>query len=440
MDRQSARSIERAGSMVMRFGSRSESGSIERRFDGIVCLGGEDWWYHNRGHFDFQIMRRLARGAPASWPVLFVNSLGVRIPSVRHDPQFWLRMRRKAASLARGVVEVEPGFHVFSPAMVPGRLGQKITGFALAPQIRLAARRAGIRRPLLWVHCPAGADLIGKLAEAAVVLQRTDRFEAFPEAAGGAVARQIATAKARAELVVYAAPHLMAEEADQIARSLLITHGVESRRFVEAGDAGLDAHVDEPPGMADLPRPRAAFIGGIDAHTFDPELFLAVARRLPDVHFPMIGGCSLPEGWCDLPNVTLLGRQPYDQVARYMAAADVLLMPWNKSSWIEACNPVKLKEYLAIGRPVVTTDFPALGPWRNLVRVADTPETFAAAISAALTEPHDPRPARARLAGEDWDDKAALVQRTLLELGLVFTPTPGRRASPAPVRPAPATS
>lgn len=50
----------------------------ELGFDGIICIGGEDWWYHNRGHFDFQMMRRLGK----HWPVLFVNSLAVRMPSL----------------------------------------------------------------------------------------------------------------------------------------------------------------------------------------------------------------------------------------------------------------------------------------------------------------------------------------------------------------------
>ena len=59
-------------------------GSGEGAFDGIICIGGEDWWYHNRGHFDFQIMRRLAQ----RWPVLFVNSLGVRLPSLKDNKLF----------------------------------------------------------------------------------------------------------------------------------------------------------------------------------------------------------------------------------------------------------------------------------------------------------------------------------------------------------------
>lgn len=388
------------------------SAGERQSFDGIVCIGGEDWWYHNRGHFDFQIMRRLAR----RMPVLFVNSIAVRMPSVTGDKLFAERIQRKLKSLARGVVNVENGFWVFSPVSVPGATGQKLTGWALAPQIRLAAQRAGIRRPLLWVHCPAGEALVGTLGEAAVVMQRTDRFEAFPEADPSLLGGQIERLKAAADLVVYAAPHLMAEEAGDVRRQLLVTHGVELEAFVKAGrDPGRG-----PGDVSFLKRPRVGFIGGIDAHTFDPELFLAVARTLADVQFVMIGGSSLPDGWCTLDNVKFTGRKPYETIARYMAAMDVLVMPWNRSEWIKACNPVKLKEYLAVGRPVVTTDFAALEGWRDLVRVAEGPEAFAAEIRAALREPFDAEAARARVAPESWDAKAELVRDAILGLGLRY--------------------
>lgn len=392
------------------------AGSKARRqsFDGIVCIGGEDWWYHNRGHFDFQIMRRLAR----SWPVLFVNSLGVRMPSLKDNKVFAGRIARKLKSLARGVVNVEHGFWVFSPVSVPGETGQRLSGWALGPQIRLAAARAGIRRPLVWMHCPAGAGLLADFADAPIVLQRTDRFEAFPEGDPALIARQLAALKARADLVVYAAPHLMAEEAGSVRHQLLVTHGVDFDQFVSAGAA----RGAEPRDVDAIPQPRVGFIGGIDAHTFDPPLLLDVARRMPEVSFVLIGGSSLPADWCRLANVHQLGRKPYAEIAGYMAAMDVLIMPWNKSPWIQACNPIKLKEYLAVGRPVVTTDFPALDGWRDLVRVADGPEAFATAIRAALAEPYDPAEARRRTAVESWDAKAALVRDALQSMGLAFVP------------------
>jgi glycosyltransferase involved in cell wall biosynthesis len=175
-----------------------------------------------------------------------------------------------------------------------------------------------------------------------------------------------------------------------------------------------------------MARPRAGFIGGIDHHTFDPALFLEVARRLTNVEFVMIGACSLAPDWCQLPNVTFLGRKPYDAVRHYMAAMDVLIMPWNNSDWIKACNPIKLKEYLAVGRPVVTTDFPALDGWRDLVSVASTAEEFAGAIERAIESPDvTSEQARRRVATEGWDRKAKSVAEAILDLGLAFEPTRG---------------
>ena len=383
-------------------------------FDGIICIGGEDWWYHNRGHFDFQIMRRLAR----TMPVLFVNSLGVRIPTAKHggSGQVLARIARKLGSFRRGLAHIESNFHVLSPFSVPGPAGRSALGWALAPQIKLAARRIGIRRPVLWIHCPPGAELIGAIDAAAIVMQRTDRFEAFPEGDPEVLGRQIATLKANADLAVYCNPDLMAQERGQVRAQLLVTHGVELDRFVGAGTA-----IAEPPaGMVGIGRPRVGFIGGIDAHTFDPGLFNGVAAAMPQVNFVMVGGTSLPDGWCPHPNVHFLGRKPYDEVATYMAACDALIMPWNQSDWIKGCNPIKLKEYLAVGRPVVTTDFPALAEYRDLVRVAADAVGFAGALKDVLAVAHDAAPGRARVQSQSWDAKAGEVLASLRAV------TPGR--------------
>ena len=391
------------------------TGGDTKPFDGIICLGGEDWWYHNRGHFDFQIMRRLAK----TWPVLFVNSLGVRMPGLGDKKLFAERMTRKLKSLSRGAVHVENKFWVVSPAVLPGETGARLTNWALSPQIRAAAARAGIRNPVLWVHCPAGASMMSEISSAAIVMQRTDRFEAFPEGDPAVLSRQIAAMKQAADLTVYAAPHLANEERAHVRRQVLVTHGVDFEMFANAG--GASGH--EPGDLLGVRRPRAGFIGGIDAHTFDPQLFLDTAEKLPGVEFVMIGGCSLPEGWCTLPNVRFLGRKPYDEIAHYMAAMDVLIMPWNGSDWIKACNPVKLKEYLAAGRPVVTTDFMALDGYRDLVRTARGPQEFASQIQNALDTSYDAGAARARVKAESWDAKASLVAQSILDLGVRFEPS-----------------
>jgi len=384
----------------------------QREYDGIICIGGEDWWYHNRGHFDFQIMRRLAK----DHPVLFINSLGVRMPSLSDKSLFMKRITRKLKSLRRGIVNVENNFWVFSPLSAPGKLGRTISELTLAPQIKAAARYAGIKKPLLWMHCPAGSHLTKSLSPVATVMQRTDRFEAFPEVTDNSVSLAVSEIKARADLVVYCNQDLMLEETDEVKNSCLITHGVEYERFSKAGSD----NETPPEDMKHIEGPIIGFIGGIDYHTFDPDLFLGTAKRLPNCQFVAIGNCSLDENWCNLPNVHLLGQKPYDQVADYMSACDALIMPWNKSDWIKACNPIKMKEYLATGRPVITTDFPALEPYRSLVRVADGSDEFANAINDSLLSNIDPEVSRHAVQTESWEAKAEEITTHLHKIGINF--------------------
>ncbi|MHC4975164.1 MAG: glycosyltransferase [Planctomycetota bacterium] len=381
----------------------------ERVCDGVVCFGGEDWWYHNRGHFDMQMMRELSREVP----VLYVNSLGMRVPRVGEGSMFVRRVLRKLRSMARGFVRVRETFGVCSPISFPGTVGMRISRRLLPGQVRRCARRMGITKPLVWVACPPGASVVTDLHPVGLVYQRTDRYEDYENVDVRQIVAYDQTLKRRADITVFCARVLHADERDECKETIFIDHGVDYERFASAGD-----RFEEPADVAEIDHPRVGFVGGIDASTFDPELFVEVARRLPDVNFVMVGACSLPEGWCEFPNVYFLGQKPYEQVADYMASCVALLMPWNRSDWIQACNPVKLKEYLAIGRPIVSTSFPELDHYRGLIRVADGGEAFASAILEAIRRPDDPLPQRERVEHETWGAKGEQMVARLSELGI----------------------
>ncbi len=260
----------------------------------------------------------------------------------------------------------------------------------------------GIYRPLVWVECPAAVALVDDLPAAGLVYQRTDRYEEFPSVDRAAVSTQDALLKGRADLTLFCSTLLFEREGPGCKQPCYVDHGVDYGHFAAAGDDPAS----EPAEMTAIAPPRLGFVGGIDAHTFDQTLFLEVARRLAQYQFVLIGSCSLPTGWCSLPNVTLLGRRPYEAVPGYMAACDVLIMPWNQNEWIEACNPVKLKEYLAVGRPVVTTDFAELRRYEGYVYRAKGPDEFAAQIRAALAQRPAPERLRQRVRAETWEAKA----------------------------------
>jgi hypothetical protein len=131
--------------------------------------------------------------------------------------------------------------------------------------------------------------------------------------------------------------------------------------------------------------------------------------------------------------VSILGQRPYEEIHSYMTACDVLIMPWRRSEWIEACNPVKLKEYLATGRPVVSTDFHELRSYDGLVRCVRDAEAFAEAIRAALRDGGDPRPRRQRVRGESWSSKAKSVLDALAARGVSVKSSFERGGSPRAV-------
>ena len=389
-----------------------------RCYDGIVCFGGEDWWYHNRGHYDMRMMQAFARDVP----VLFVNSIGMRTPSVREGRMFLTRMRRKIRSLRQGLVHISPGFGVVSPICMPGPAGVRLTRPLTTMRVRRAMRSLGMSRPLAWVTCPTALPLVDGLRPSGLVYQRTDRYEQFRDVDVEAIRALDRDLKTQADLVLYCADSLHQDERSPSMTSVLIEHGVDASVFATAArEFDQDPTASEPASMRDIPHPRVGFIGAIDGHTFDPDLFVDVAGRCPNASFVLIGGCTLPGDWARLPNVYRIPQQPVERVASFMAACDTLIMPWVRSEWIKGCHPIKLKEYLATGRPVVTTDFPELRRYEGLVRIANDANGFArhinAALDAAANGTHDPQPGRIRASGT-WQDQADAASRELERVGL----------------------
>jgi len=166
---------------------------------------------------------------------------------------------------------------------------------------------------------------------------------------------------------------------------------------------------DDPADQASIPRPRLGFFGVIDER-MDLELLAGVASERPDWHLVMLGPvvkidpASLPTA----PNIHYLGGKQYDELPRYIAGWDVALLPFARNDATRFISPTKTPEYMAAGRPVVSTSIrDVVRPYgeQGLVRIADTVDDFVDACAAALAEDAGPRlrAADAFLQQTSWD-------------------------------------
>ena len=346
------------------------SASID--FDGILCFGQVDWWYHNRTHFDLQIMRELSKKVP----VLYVNSLGMKIPRPSEGKMFFKRIKRKAISFMRGLVRIRENFYVFSPVNIPGVSRLNIGKYVLSLQIKVALRRAGIKKPLIWVGCPTSIDVLDDIPHSKQIYQRTDRYENYSGVDSEYICSIDKKLKASSDFTVFCSTLLFEKECGECKKALYIEHGVDYNYFSKASIAN-----NEPLDVKVIPHPRAVYVGGMDHGVFDPVFFYDVAKIMPEWSFILVGSIAFNDDWCsDLQNVYKMGPRPYEEVAGYMVSADVLIMTWCQNDWIEACNPVKTKEYLATGKGVVSTPFYELKHYSEYIMSCKNPEDFAAAI------------------------------------------------------------
>jgi len=390
--------------------SLHKTGPGSRAFDGFICFGGEDWWYHNRGHIDMQLMRRFSRICTT----IYINSIVMQKPNIRQAKSFFVKLTRKLKSIFKGLRKTEAGFWAYSPLSLPCHhiaLLRPVNKLILRLQVTNTARKLNITRPVIWIACPAACDIAIRMKGIKLVYQRTDCFEEYPNVATSTIIQYDRRLKANADLTVFVNRTLYEQERRQCKRAIYLDHGVDYEMFASAHENPY-----QPGDISVVPKPIIGFYGGFGEHTTDIGLLEKIVDLLPDKSFVFVGqaseGCS---GLMARKNVWFLGRKPYEQIPHYGKLFDVAIMPWKQNRWIEACNPVKLKEYLALGKPVVSTPFNELKKYLDVVYTAETPEDFAKAILRALAEDSPIRTAgrRAKVANTSWDTKAKTVLRGL---------------------------
>ncbi|MCK4793399.1 MAG: glycosyltransferase, partial [Desulfobacteraceae bacterium] len=279
-------------------------------------------------------------------------------------------------------------------------------------QVWLVCRILHIRNPVVLAACPAACEMAINMEKSRLVYQRTDRFEEYPNVDAETIRRYDRKLKATADLTVFVSSSLYEEERKQCKKALFVDQGVNYDMFASA-----EKNEDIPREMLKVERPIVGFFGGIDDHTSDIRFVEKVIELLPQMSFVFVGQASLDVTGLQKKNVWMLGQKPYEEIPHYGKCFDVAIMVWRQNHWIQACNPIKLKEYLALGKPIVSTPFPELDKYLDVVYKAETPEQFAESIESALAEDSPGRimARREKVRGASWKKTAQLVRKELFE-------------------------
>jgi hypothetical protein len=374
----------------------------ERQPPDIICFCGQDWWYHNRAHSDFQLMTRAAKQRK----VLLVNSIGMRMPMPGKSPLPFRRIWRKFKSMLRHVrrpLPETPDYVVMTPILFPFYGSEKARAFNAALvrwQVQRQARRMGILNPHIIVTVPTAWEVARNMPHSSLVYNRSDKHSAFSEADTWLIKSLERELFSKSDGVLYSSRAFLDSEKDHTGgRSHFLDHGVDTTHFAPRPRT-------EQLAALGCKRPIIGFFGGLDDYVVDFDLLELVARERPDYSLVLIGDATLPmDRLTRYPNVYHLGFRPYQEIPGLGADFDVSIMPWLDNDWIRSCNPIKLKEYLSLGQEVVTTYFPEVEHYRDFVHVATSEEEFLERIDAVvdgLKAPGD----RAQLLGRaTWDHR-----------------------------------
>ncbi|HKR60965.1 MAG TPA: glycosyltransferase [Pyrinomonadaceae bacterium] len=379
----------------------------------IICFGGEDWWYHHP-HSKAHLMRRFAR---AGNKVIFLNSISMGLPSLGHK-DILPRISRKLRSYSKLARQTEEGITVVSPASLPffgSGTTRAINQRLLRSQIQRLTANRGFRTPILWIAIPTAADMIGCFDESLVIYHVSDKYDAntMDHATDPAAIRNLhEKAIAGADIILYSGRKLLNEATSGRERSYLLEQAVDFDHW-----AGLDQRVRSgnlrvAPEIAGIQRPRLGYFGAIEPWLVDQELIKNAARERPDWQWIFIGNRSRGLEIEQLSNTHFLPPVAYDDLPSYAAGFDVCVLPWEtEQAFTSYGSAIKVREYLATGKPVVISPLPEYEPMSDVLRIARSRDQFLRLVDEALKE-NDPEAGsrrQAAVADGTWDARAEWV-------------------------------
>ncbi len=342
--------------------------------------------------------------------VLWVNSISMRAPSVSTSDIS--RIATKVKKFFVGLDKVNDNMYVFTPLVLPfpsSRVVRYLNTILLAIYLRYFMKKLGMTNIQLWTFIPTMVEIAGKLKESKLIYYCVDEWSEFSFLDKTVMIDMETRLLKKADLVITTAEKLYNEKKKQNSNTHLIRHGVDFDFFAQS----LAPSTQEPDDIKSLPRPRIGFFGLIH-EWIDFNILAAMAATHPEWSIVLIGKVAPGKDRSVLEqyrNIHFLGQRDYKTLPGYCKGFDVGLIPFAVTPLTLNVNPIKLREYLAAGLPVVSTKLPEMLQYNQVVHLAESPEEFVLATEKALYEKGETWIKRRQTAvkGETWQARVDLI-------------------------------
>lgn len=372
---------------------------------GVIFLVPDNWsdvWMGRN-----QIAARLAHYFPCLW-----------VSPAHHWRSTWRRLMegKRTISQAPGA----PGLVVYRPEpWLPRLFGEgsmsMVLQHARVNRAKRALRRCGCRRFVLYVWRPEFGVPISSDAADLVCYHVADEYSFSDQDVP--IAPHEAALIASADCVFVVSETLMSKKGGINPATFLVPNGVDFEAYSSASP--------EPPDLRAIPHPRVGYTGYLKKH-LDWNLLATLAADHPEWSFVFVGPQS-PHPSIEEPlsrlrqrsNAYFLGSKPTAALAAYPQHFDVCIMPYRDTGYTRYINPLKLNEYLAGGRPVVSTRIPAVESYDGVIRLASGEVEWSTAIREMLSSEMQSEKARSERQGvarqHDWNERVERIAQLMLD-------------------------
>lgn len=365
----------------------------------------DDWGRHPSSS------QHLARQLLSRRRIHWVNTIGTRKPALNRATlqRGWEKLRSWSRNESRPLPD---GLSVSHPKMWPwfSRRGDRwLNRVLLTAHLNSVAHALG-DEPIIVTTLPLTADLVGRVPARRWVYYCVDDFSVWPGLDGRTLRLMEQRLLGKVDRVIAVSETLQDRLKAMGRDSVLLTHGVD----VEFWSTPSEADGEAAASAAGSGRPVILFWGVIDRR-MDVEILRALSRaELGRV--VLVGPENDPDAeLVRLPNVERMPPQPLERLPALARQAAVLIMPYADLPVTRALQPLKLKEYLATGRPCVVRDLPANRAWGDCLDLADSPASFVEAVRRRITQglSAEQAHARRRLQQESWAEKARQFEQII---------------------------